>query len=504
MLVSSNGLSSKAALAAAKKKAEREKKEFDKVANANKKKPTTSSTAKKSAPKRRQRKDNDDGDENDSSDDDDNEEDEEDQNQNNNNNNELEIEDFLEDLKTKIHLTLFDHNPSFAIFGMGMNIITNYLSVLFPWADCHVAELEPSVYSSNVLSDDFCQNASDLIESKKKEFEQTSDKNNKKKYSEEVTGKQIPYIGDVVKLLGCCGDDNKQQEQEKDDETTENDNKKQKIPEKGLSVIFLDCFDPVAVNMDHSLQVLSACHRRLRKGGILITNTHMALTNQGNELRPFLDVFGGDEAVQVISMFGYQQALIVCQKAKNFGNKKNSPLVVTPPPQNIKEYRAACRVANACPVFVNVCDGVLRAIDKISFFGNNNKTTISSSTSSLSSPSSPGFVLRSDSIDDENEEEMTMTMKKKSTNNNNQNQQLPSVSEYPSLFCRAKHRIHESCECLACTSKWLDPSVIVESRRLTFTKIINQNNTTTTKKEEVSQTSVVSGRWVTRCIDFKD
>jgi len=290
--------------------------------------------------------------------------------------------------------------------------------------------------------------------------------------------------------------------------------------------------------MDHSLQVLGACHRRLRKGGILITNTHMALTNQGTELRPFLEVFGGDEAVHVISIYGYQQALIVCQKAKNFGNKKNKPLVISPPPQNIREYRAACRVANACPVFVNVCGGVLQAIDKTAFFGssatsmttsfnkegdNFNRSVDDSSTSSSTNQKTlaGGFIFRTDSLDDEDALFVEPVHQSNRKNRNKSSsaeliqQNLPSITEYPSLFCRAKHRIHESCECLACTAKWLDPSVIVESRRLTVKMKNKQNNhENNDNKEEnddddaavtaAAPTTVSAGRWVTRCIDFKD
>ena len=142
------------------------------------------------------------------------------------------------------------------ILGMGCNVIGRALDVLFgEGAPIHVLEIEPTVV-------ELCREQGALASSRPGGFQ--------------------CHVGDVRTSLGS-------------------------MP-RNCSLIFLDCYDPLASSMMHAQELIASCRDHLRDdGGVLVVNAHMKATE--DSLLPFSKAFPHPGAVHVVYA---EQSFVVC------------------------------------------------------------------------------------------------------------------------------------------------------------------------------------------------
>lgn len=107
------------------------------------------------------------------------------------------------------------------------------------------------------------------------------------------------------------------------------------MPPSTHSLIVLDCFDPHSVNMLHAHRLIADCAALLVPGGMLAVNAHMDATS-GDHLWPMVDLFGAAN-VQVVSISGYRQALVMCFRPTEG---------VAVGMKSVREFSVVCGVAN--------------------------------------------------------------------------------------------------------------------------------------------------------------
>ena len=148
------------------------------------------------------------------------------------------------------------------ILGMGCNVIGRALDVLFgEGAPIHVLEIEPTVV-------ELCREQGALASSRPGGFQ--------------------CHVGDVRTSLGS-------------------------MP-RNCSLIFLDCYDPLASSMMHAQELIASCRDHLRDdGGVLVVNAHVGI--EFDSLLPFSLAFPGPEAVHVAQMPGIDQVIVACRRS---------------------------------------------------------------------------------------------------------------------------------------------------------------------------------------------
>jgi spermidine synthase len=81
---------------------------------------------------------------------------------------------------------------------------------------------------------------------------------------------------------------------------------------RGCSLIFLDCYDPLASSMMHAEELIASCRDHLRDdGGVLVINAHVGIDFVS--LAPFLKCFPlSQDSVHVAKLPGIEQIMVAC------------------------------------------------------------------------------------------------------------------------------------------------------------------------------------------------
>jgi len=140
------------------------------------------------------------------------------------------------------------------VLGMGANVITDCVATVCPDVQIHVVERESAIVT---------------IATEYLKFP--------------IRSGIVAHIGDAFEVLN-------------------------RLP-SNFQLLFLDCFDPIAVTMLCAERLLRACKAQMGRGAVLVTNAHMELSAVA--LQAFCKVFGSGN-VHATGITGWDQVIVVC------------------------------------------------------------------------------------------------------------------------------------------------------------------------------------------------